>query len=582
MSLQGLISGSECAVPFNPLSQVLKHTEGDRSLQQDRVVGPSSASLRHLPSTSTPAAERDLALARQFFDGNVQALNSGHPARGHHHIPPQIGRLMDAAPRAGPDLTKAWNEIGDRQSVQNQIFQGYIGHGQDPPWAAEFNAIPGVTVLGSVQNGAQHRLDFLQMPYMTSGLYGGSIPYGMLGSSVNASLDPLQGIDKGKGKSKEIDFDAAFAQAAASVISTQTENARIVEVDENISNLADSLQDTRLEGEPDKSNEASTWNFGPSSKLDAAEMSRQIQEANALATPLFEDDFEFDYDAMMQGAWRDGLGDFDIPREDRIKFTGDGLPILEPYIFERENKYIDPSSSRSALQEAKTLLEQNGSLSEVALLLEAAIQQGELGEGGYEAWLLLGETRSMDEREDAAMRALLEGTKQAEQVGASGEGMLSLAISFTNESYERASHTMLLRWLRARFPSYEIPQEAWKSLTQSSWHSHERVTEVFLNLAREQYSRGEMDPDVQIALGVLFYTNNDYARAKDCFEAALTIRPKDYLLWNRLGSSLSNGNKPEEALGAYREALQLRPTYTRAIYNVGVACSYLASDQSDG
>ena len=48
--------------------------------------------------------------------------------------------------------------------------------------------------------------------------------------------------------------------------------------------------------------------------------------------------------------------------------------------------------------------------------------------------------------------------------------------------------------------------------------------------------------------------------------------PQDYLLWNRLGSSLSNGNKPEESLGAYREALMLRPTYTRAIYNVGVAC----------
>lgn len=47
------------------------------------------------------------------------------------------------------------------------------------------------------------------------------------------------------------------------------------------------------------------------------------------------------------------------------------------------------------------------------------------------------------------------------------------------------------------------------------------------------------------------------------------------MLWNRLGSSLSNGNHPEEALGAYREALQLRPTYTRAIYNVGVACAYM-------
>lgn len=86
-----------------------------------------------------------------------------------------------------------------------------------------------------------------------------------------------------------------------------------------------------------------------------------------------------------------------------------------------------------------------------------------------------------------------------------------------------------------------------------------------------------MDADVQIALGVLFYTNSEYDRARDCFEAALSVRPKDYLLWNRLGSSLSNGSKPEEALGPYREALLLRPTYTRAIYNVGVACTFSLS-----
>jgi peroxin-5 len=47
---------------------------------------------------------------------------------------------------------------------------------------------------------------------------------------------------------------------------------------------------------------------------------------------------------------------------------------------------------------------------------------------------------------------------------------------------------------------------------------------------------------------------------------------QDYLLWNRLGASLANGNKPEESLVTYREALVLCPTYTRAIYNVGVAC----------
>ena len=70
------------------------------------------------------------------------------------------------------------------------------------------------------------------------------------------------------------------------------------------------------------------------------------------------------------------------------------------------------------------MLAQNGSLSEAALLLEAAIQHGDLGEGGYEALILLGETRSMDERDDAAMRALSEGVKRAEAAKAAGQGMI--------------------------------------------------------------------------------------------------------------------------------------------------------------
>jgi len=104
------------------------------------------------------------------------------------------------------------------------------------------------------------------------------------------------------------------------------------------------------------------------------------------------------------------------------------------------------------------------------------------------------------------------------------------------------------------------------------WSSHELTTDAFISVARELHAKGQMDPDVQLGLGVLFYSSSEYDKAKDCFESALQSRPDDYLMWNRLGSSLSNGSKPEEALGAYREALRLRPTYTRAIYNVGVAC----------
>lgn len=200
-------------------------------------------------------------------------------------------------------------------------------------------------------------------------------------------------------------------------------------------------------------------------------------------------------------------------------------------------------SRQSPLADAKALLEKNGSLSDVSLALEAAIQMGELGEGGYEAWILLGETRNMDEREEAGMRALVEGVKVAQSVGAQGAGMLvsvdcrhvftasittiqSLAISYTNEGYSRASYTMLLRWIRERFPDHHIPDEVVQTVSkQSPWHAHEVITKVFLDLVRLQHDQGLVEPDVQIGLGVLFYTNTDYERAKDCFESALVSRP---------------------------------------------------------
>jgi len=97
-------------------------------------------------------------------------------------------------------------------------------------------------------------------------------------------------------------------------------------------------------------------------------------------------------------------------------------PFVYRGLVEKNNPHLS-SVSQSLLNEAKLLLERNGSLSEAALMLEAAIQQGELGEGGYETWVLLGETRNMDEREEAGMRALIEGVKKAELAG-SAAGML--------------------------------------------------------------------------------------------------------------------------------------------------------------
>ncbi|KAF9070108.1 hypothetical protein BDP27DRAFT_1324300 [Rhodocollybia butyracea] len=561
MAFQSLISGSECAAPANPLSQVLKHTESDRSIQQDRFAGPSSSRLHQLPGTSSTAANgQDLALARQFFQTN--------------HSGPTFAAIPELSDN--PQMKEAW--IAEQQQHMRMFESQKSPQSQ---WAAEFdgNAMARQTPLPQQPHHQSFHSDLQQTPaYMPqAGMYGNYMPHSTMfmgqggAPLMQGYAAPAMDSAKGKGKSREADFEAAFSQAASFIT---PQESRIVEVEDGVTDIEEVFKSATLEEPVAGPDFKRVWDHLQNSDAPppAEDLAKWEQDFNQLMESQRD---ELNYGTAMQEAWESGLGDISEPTDSRMKFENDGLPILGDYVFEANNKYLDPSNSTSSpLSEAKALLEQNGPLSEASLLLEAAIQKGDLGEGGYEAWIILGETKNMDEHEEAGMRALSEGVKRAEAAGgASGAGMMSLAISFTNESMDRASHTMLLRWFRARFPDLPVPEETTKAvLTHSSWDAHDKITELFLGLARQQHSQGLVDPDVQIGLGVLYYTNGEYSLAKDCFESALSQRPNDYLLWNRLGSTLSNGNKPEEALGVYREALQLRPTYTRAIYNVGVAC----------
>ena len=130
-------------------------------------------------------------------------------------------------------------------------------------------------------------------------------------------------------------------------------------------------------------------------------------------------------------------------------------------------------------------------------MLEAAIQKGDLGQGGYEAWILLGEVRSMDEREDASMRALNEGVKRAVDANAAGEGMLvsvglllgfNLWINYSLIPNTVSSNIFHERKLRTGL-SYDAPALAARPFPRVP-NSRGRVGlahRFILELARESY-----------------------------------------------------------------------------------------------
>ena len=255
--------------------------------------------------------------------------------------------------------------------------------------------------------------------------------------------------------------------------------------------------------------------------------------------------------------------------------THDALQDLAPgeYLFEEENIFKDVHDPYG---EGMRIMEEGGNLSLAALAFEAAVQKDPQH---VEAWAKLGAAQAQNEKESPAIRAL----EQALKLDPSNlEALMGLAVSYINEGYDSTAYRTLERWLATKYSDLvpgPLSSAADVGFTERQI-LHDRVTRLFIKAAQRSPTGEAMDPDVQVGLGVLFYGAEEYDKAVDCFGAALASTESGttnqssqlHLLWNRLGATLANSRRSEEAIEAYEQALQLRPNFVRARYNLGVSC----------
>jgi peroxin-5 len=376
---------------------------------------------------------------------------------------------------------------------------------------------------------------------------------GMMNRPAFAAPQQDLAQDKGKGKMIELDdehWEEQFKQIDLEGKEAEEALAAEAELNEMDRSVLDS----------------ETNEFG-----DFESIWRGIKAETAAARDMVKENMPGDMNVNMNDLdqWDNlndlGLGTHESPFRD---------PQLGDYMFESDNIFQDVTNP---FEEGVRIMKEGGNLSLAALAFEAAVKKDPQH---VDAWVLLGSAQAQNEKETPAIRAL----EQALKVDPNNlSALMGLAVSYTNEGYDSTAYRTLERWLSIKYPSIISPSELSADADIGFTDRqilHEKVTDLFISAAQLSPDGEHMDPDVQVGLGVLFYGAEEYDKAVDCFSAALastesgTSNQQDqvHLLWNRLGATLANSGRSEEAIAAYEKALTMRTNFVRARYNLGVSC----------
>ena len=330
-------------------------------------------------------------------------------------------------------------------------------------------------------------------------------------------------------------------------------------------------------------------------ELDAEAEAAMERELNDIDRSVLSETNDFgDFESVWRGIQAETAAARQMVNEDQFRMN-DGMPLrdydtwdgfdsqfhdgyrdpqLGNYLFEEENVF---SAANDPFAEGQRIMSEGGNLSLAALAFEAAVQQSPQH---VEAWVALGTAQAQNEKETPAIRALEQALKLDPR---NLDALMGLAISYTNDGYDATAYRTLERWLATKYPQIISPDALTPDTDMGFTDRHElhqKVSALFISAAQLSPAGATMDPDVQVGLGVLFYGAEEYSKAVDCFEAALASSEEGssntpeqaHLLWNRLGATLANSGRSEEAIAAYEKALMLRPNFVRARYNLGVSC----------
>ncbi|EGG07474.1 uncharacterized protein MELLADRAFT_35500 [Melampsora larici-populina 98AG31] len=202
-----------------------------------------------------------------------------------------------------------------------------------------------------------------------------------------------------------------------------------------------------------------------------------------------------------------------------------------------------------------------------------------------QAWYELGLRQQANEQEKLAIAALKRSLELDPNLS---DARLALSISYSNENRKSESLREMERWTEdtmSKINKYSNvinmsglrhmkEEEEAEEEEESIEARYSNLIETLLSLARlggREEGCVTVDEDLQIALGVLFNGKEEYEKASDCFGTALSVRPSDPILFNRLGATLANNGKADEAIEYYLRALELLPSYVRARYNLSIS-----------